>query len=172
MKGLPRSLARAKAGNEMTPRRVRYVAKDLALTVTGGASTAAGSGTVVLGGLPEGNIFFLGGLGYFQFSSTSDEVQADWQGDFGIGTTPDANATLATTDVNIIGATEIAAATAKVSPMLKVSNVTHALIDNTENDLELNINLLTDDDDVTDSEEAVFLVNGYLDLVYIVLGDD
>jgi hypothetical protein len=171
-KGLPRSLANAKAGTEQTPRRVRYTAKNLALTITGGASTAVGAGTVVLGGLPQGNILLLGGVGYLQFSSAAAAVATDWEGDFAIGTTADANSTLAAGDVDIIASTEIGAATSKVSPLIRCTRTTAAVIDNTANDLELNLNVLTDDNDVTDVTAAAFLVNGYLDLVYIVLGDD
>lgn len=172
MKGLPRSLAHAKPGNELVPRRVTYPVRDLAITVTGGASTAVGAGTAVLGGLPEGQVLILGAFCSLQFSSDSDEVAADWQGNFAIGSTADDNSTLDGTDVNVIGSTAIGAATAKLSPVVAAVKGGVVLLDNTADDLELNLNMTTADDDVTDSEEAVFTANGYVDVVYIVLGDD
>jgi hypothetical protein len=177
-KGLPYSTKRAEAGAEPAVRRVTYPVKDISLTVTAGASTNKGFGTAVLGYLPEGNILLLGGVSYLQFTTSSANAIAAWEGEYSVGTTATADATLTGgTDDNLIAVADIAAATAKASPVIRGASGTGSsntvrLLDNTAGDLELNLNMTTDDDSVTDSLTAAFTVNGYVDLVYIVLGDD
>jgi hypothetical protein len=171
-KGLPRSLANAKPGNEISPRRIRYVANSLVVSVTGGAATAKGFGTTVLGGLPEGNILVLGGIAYLKLSSTDDDVIATFGADLSIGTTATADATLDGTDVNILAETSMGTASGKATALVRNTIAALAMIDNTAADLELNLNVITDDNSVTDSLVGTFLCDGYVDLVYIVLGDD
>jgi hypothetical protein len=171
MKGLPRSLAHAKAGTEVAPKRVTYNIKNLTVNVTGGASTALGFGSAVLGGLPEGNILVLGGIAYVQLTSTDADVIATFGANIGIGTTPVSDATLTNGDVDVVSDTDMGTASAKATALVRKA-ATASLIDNTANDLELNLNVLTDDNSVTDSLVGTFLANGVLELVYIVLGDD
>ena len=111
---------------------------------------------------------------YLQFrgSGSDANLAADWEGDFSIGTTPTADATLTGTDVDIVASSPIAAATAEVSPRTRGVNATQAMFDNTDGSLELNLNLITDDNDVTDSQVVNMTVNGELHIAYIVLGDD
>lgn len=172
-KGLPRSMSR---GNPLTQEIIKQVitVRDLEITVTGGASTAAGVGTKVIGDFPEGNILFLGAVGYFQFAGSGSDaaIAADWQGDYAVGTTATADATLNGTDVDIIASTALAAATAEVSPRTRGTGATQAIFDNTDGSLEINLNVITDDDDVTDSTAVTMTVNGELHIAYIMLGDD
>lgn len=178
-KGLPRSLAHAVPGTELAPRRIRYTAKNLALTVVS-ITTGAGSGTVVLGDFPEGNILLLGGAAYLRFSTAdADITSATWNGDYAIGTTPDANVTIDTTDLDIINdgagspaAVAVGPAASKISPVTRGILNTTKLFDNTDGSLELNLNFLVDAGDIGDGATASFTVDGYVDLVYIVLGDD
>jgi hypothetical protein len=152
-----------------------FVVRDEVLTVTGGASTAAGKGSIVIGDFPEGNILFLGAVAYMQFSGSGadDNLAADWEGDFGVGTAPNSDADLGDgTDVDIISSTALAAASAEVGARTRGTNATQAIFDNTDGSLEINLNLITDDDDVTDSEDVDLTVNGELTIAYIVLGDD
>ncbi len=175
MKGLPRSLAHAIPGNEPTPRRVRYDVNALALSVVS-ITTGPGSGTVVLGGFPEGNILYLGGVSYLRFSTAdADITSATWNGDYGVGTTADANVVLDTTDINLTGTgtpAPIGPAVAKISPVTRASGGTVAVFDNTDGSLEVNLNVLVDAGDIGDGATASFTVDGYVELVYIVLGDD
>lgn len=172
MKGLPRSLAHAKPGTEVAPRRVRYEARDLIVNVTGGASTAKGFGTTVLGGLPEGNILVLGGIAYFALSSSDADVIATFGANIAIGTTPTADAVYDASDADIVSDTDMGTASSKATAIVRKAVAALAMIDNTANDLELNFNVITDDNSVTDAAVGTFLANGYLELVYIVLGDD
>jgi hypothetical protein len=153
-------------------KRTRFNLSNQTLNVTGGASTAAGFGSTTLGGLPEGNILLLGALAYVRFNSADADVIAAWDGDFSVGTTATADATLSGTDANIIAITSTGAATAKLSPQLRASNVTAAVIDNTDKTAVVTLNLITDDNSVTDSLVGTFTVAGYVEIVYAVLGDD
>lgn len=172
-KGLPRSSSRGSTQQQEIIKEVVKITNQ-AITVTGGASTAAGFGTVVIGGLPEGNILFLGATGYVDFDGSGSDANliATWDGDYSVGTTPTADATLSGTDANIIGSTATGAAVAEQGVRARGTGVTAAIFDNTDGSLELNLNLITDDNSVTDSLTSVITANGEIQLVYVLLGDD
>jgi hypothetical protein len=171
MKGLSRSLANAKAGNEKSPRRVRYDVKNASVTATA-AAAGVGFGSVVLGGLPEGNILFLGGISYLQFSTADTDVIATWSGGYGVGTTVDGDGAIAGTEEDLITEVALAAATDRVSPLTRGEKAGIAMFNNTDTSLEANLNVFVTAADMTDATTAVLTVNGYVELVYIVLGDD
>jgi hypothetical protein len=137
-----------------------------------------GAGTAVIRKLPQGNIMFLGALCYLTFTKVSGSITDTFDGDFSIGTTADANATLATTDIDIVQSTSMGAATAGVSPRIRgvtantsgilTNNVT--IFDNTAADLELNLNVLIDDAAI--SGAAVVRARGTLFLAAMKMGDD
>lgn len=172
-KGLPRSMSRGAPQRQEIIKQVIRV-EDLEITVTGGASTALGLGTAVLGDFPEGNILFLGAVSYLQFSGSGSDaaIAADWEGNYSIGTTASADTTLDGTDANIVASVALAAATAEVSPRTRSSGATQAIFDNTDGSLEINVNLTTADNDVTDSTAVTMTIDGEVHLVYVVLGDD
>lgn len=168
MKGLARSLARgSKVRNPIVKHTVKI--KDLAIEVDG--ATGVGFGTAVIGDLPEGNILFLGAVGYAQFTTADAGVTATFDGDFSVGSAPTADATLSGAEVDIIASTALGAATAKVSPRARGTNATQVILDNTDGSLELNLNLLIDDATIS-ADNVAFVANGDVFLSYIVLGDD
>lgn len=172
-KGLPRSHSRGEALKQDIIRQT-FVAKDLALTVAGAAGV--GFGSAVLGGLPEGNILLLGATSYLTFTGPiSGSLDDDWQGDYGIGSAPVADADLGdASDDDFIPSTAIGAATVEVSPRTRGASGTTeggTILDNTDGSLELNVNLLVDDADIG-ADGLVFTVDGELHIAYIVLGDD
>jgi len=145
-------------------------------TITVDASSGAGWGTVVMGDFPAGNILFLGAVSYLQFSGTGSDADLDatWEGDYSIGTTPTADNTLATTEIDIVVSTALAAATAEVSPKTRAISAngdTGEIHDNTDGSLELNVNLLIDDANIA-GVDSVITVTGELYIHYVVLGDD
>ncbi len=171
-KGLPYSLNRSVPKDTPFIRKVRYSLLNTPINVTGGSATAAGFGSVNLGGLPEGNLFVFASLSYLRFSSSDADVIATWDGDFSLGTAATADATLSALEVNFLASTSIGAATAKLSPQLRVSgSLTPFYFDNTDKG-SLFLNMLTDDDSVTDSLVGSFLINGFIDIAIGVLGDD
>ena len=169
MKGLPRSRSRGSA--QVTPiTKLNIPLRNFALTVAG--ATGVGFGSVVIAGLPAGNILLLGAVAYAQFSKNGDaDVQDAFDGDFSIGTVATADTDVADAgEADIIASTALGAATAGLSPALRATNATQAILDNTDGSLELNLNLLIDDANI--SGDATFLVNGSLHIAYIALGDD
>ena len=164
-KGLPRSMAHA--GNGSAPVGSKTIRLDGTVSVADGAP---GFGTVVIGDFPEGNISFRAAAVYLQLTTADADVIATFDGDFSIGTTPTADNALSGTDVNIIASTALGAATAKVAPVVRATNITPLMLDNTDGSLELNLNLLIDDASI--SGAADFTFDGVLYLDYTVLGDD
>jgi hypothetical protein len=171
MKGLIRTLARGKPQNQaVRKQRVKLTAK--AIQVDG--ATGVGWGTAVIGDLPEGNILILGAAAYLQFTkaAAASGIQAAFDGDYSIGTTATADATLSGTDVNIIASSALGAATAGVSPVARgISAAPGAPLDNTDGSLELNLNLLIDDANIS-ADDQDLTVTGVVDIVYVVLLDD
>lgn len=169
MKGLLRSLSRNPKRTSVVKQIIPF--NDLALSVDG--ATGVGFNAAVAADLPEGNILFLGAVAYARVTrpSTSTGIQATFDGDFSIGTTPTADATLSTTDANIVSSSPLGAATAGVSPVARGTGNTSVVLDNTDGSLELNFNLIIDDANISADDQAV-TVDGYMVLSYIVLGDD
>lgn len=170
MKGLPRSLAHG--GNKQPVRRLDLKFKDVAVSVAG--TSGVGFGSAVIGDLPEGNILLLGAVAYATFSGpTSASLVDTFDGDYGIGSTPASDATITNGDVDIVQSTALGAATAEVSPRARGTSAAATagvILDNTDGSLELNLNLLIDDADI--SGTVAMTATGVLHLSYIVLGDD
>jgi hypothetical protein len=170
-KGLPRSNSRATPNLSATMRlRIPVKAKAFNLTDPG---AAAGWGTVPLGGLPQGNVLILGAVGYLQLSSTHASVTTTFVGTMALGTTATADNALAGTEINIAPAVTSAAAVNKVGPVTRVaSTIAEAglMVDNTDNNVNVNLNVTIADAGIAAAANAV--VDGYVDLVIAVLGDD
>lgn len=167
MKGLPRSHSR---GAPQAQPIMKQVLRGKA-TITVAGATGVGFGTTALAGLPEGNILFLGAVGYVQAATTSEDVEADWEGDFGVGTTGASDGTITGTDVDILPSTAFMAATAGVSPMTRTTSATQSIIDNTNGTTNINLSILVDDADI-DADGVEFEVTYTICLSYIMMLDD
>lgn len=170
MKGLPRSMKNASPTRQAVVKQTIRVT-NLALSVDG--ATGVGFNAAVAGDFPAGNILFLGAAAYMQFTKQAGAtgIQDAFDGDYSVGTTPTADATLSSTDANVIGSSALGAATAGVSPVARGTGVTAAIFDNTDGSLELNLNLIIDDANISGDDQPV-LANGYIVVAYSVLGDD
>lgn len=148
-----------------------------AFAVTVDGATGVGWGTAVMSGLPEGNFMLLGAVANVQFSgSGADAGLGDtWAGDFGVGTTPATDGTITAGDVDIVPSTALAAATAEVSPRTRGVQADGAfcgvIFDNTASTLEVNLNLLIDDVDIS-ADGVAITADGYVIISYVMLGDD
>jgi hypothetical protein len=175
-KGLPRSLSR---GNPQLQEVIKqtFTINDT-VTITG-VEGAVDAGELVIGGLPEGNILLLGAVSYVKVDGGTDaNIINNWNGDYAIGTVPNSN----DVDVGDAGEADIipstpldAGASDKATPLTRgvsTTTLSGVIFDNTAGDLELNLNILIDDNVITDTEDGVFTVTGHLHLAYIVLGDD
>jgi hypothetical protein len=166
MKGMIRSLARNPFAQPV--RKLSIPVRNVALAIAG--TTGVGFGSVVIGDLPPGNILFLGAVAYMQFTTADGDVVATYDGDYAIGSTPTADATVTGTDADIVALTALGAATAGVSPVARGTNATQVILDNTDGSLELNLNVLIDDANISGTGD--FLVSGVLHIAFTVLGDD
>lgn len=167
MKGLVRSLSRGLSGLPIVKQNIKV--KNVPVSVAG--TTGVGFGTAVVGDFPQGNILLLGAVSYLKFSTVDADVQATFDGDYAIGTTPNADVSLTGTEVNIIPSTALGAATAGVSPEVRGASTANGVIfDNTDGSLELNLNLLIDDANISGTGDM--LANGRIHIAYVVLGDD
>lgn len=172
-KGLPRSMAHAKAGAEQSPRRVRYPIKNVTVNVAATGDADAFGTAAVVGYLPEGNVLVLGGVSYVQFTTADTDLTTTWTGKYAVGSAPmAADSTLNSTEADLIGSQPLSAATSRTSPVTRGSNATAVTLDNTDGALELNLNLVIDNTGISSGGAAAMTANGYVELVYIVLGDD
>jgi hypothetical protein len=171
-KGYPRGLSRGAPGlQEIVRQKIRLV--DLAISIAG--ASGVGFGSAVAGDLPKGNILFLGAIAYLRVSEVAAgdaDVVDTFTGNFSVGSTATADATLDTTDANFIASTALAAATAGVSPVTRGASAADPseILNNTDGSLEVNLNVTIADASI--SGTGSMLVNGYIELVYMVLGDD
>ncbi len=170
MKGYPRGLSRGDPQQqEIVKQTIAF--KDLAVEIDG--ATGVGFGSAVIGGLPEGNILLLGAVAYAAISGpTSASLGDTWSGDYGVGTTPASDGTITAGDVDVVQSTALGPAVAEVSPRTRgVTGTTGVILDNTAGDLELNLNVLVDDADIS-ADDIACTADGELKLAYIMLGDD
>lgn len=175
MKGLQRSLSRGPAALQEVYRMDHAFEQSIDIT---GVDSAVDAGTFVLGGLPQGNLLFLGAVAYVQVDGGSDaHIIDNWDGDYAIGTVPQNDVDLGDAgEADIIPSTALSAgASDKLAPSTRGASTgsEHGVIlDNTDGSLELNFNLLIDDNVITDTEDGTFTVTGVLHAAFIVLGDD
>jgi len=144
-------------------------------TIVVDGAAGIGFGTLVIGDLPDGNILLLGAVAYMAFAGAGGQatLAEAWNGDYGIGTAANGDTTITGAEIDIIGSTPLLAV-AEVTPRTRGVSVTAtnaAIIDNTDGSLELNLNLLIDDADIS-ADDLVFIVNGEVHLAFAVLGDD
>lgn len=170
-KGLPRSMARGAPQRQIVRKHTVNINHTVAVTATG---AAVGFGTTVIGDLPEGNILVLGAAGYVQLSGSGSDANLDatWDGDFSVGTSPTADVTLSGTEVDILASTALGAATAEVSPRVRAVNATQSILDNTDGAMELNLNVLVDAANIVDGATVNLTARGVLQIAYVVMLDD
>lgn len=140
---------------------------------------ADAAAVVAYGGLkvydmPAGAILMLGAVADVDLTKSSAGVNADWDGDMGVGTvTASNNATLSSTEQNIIPTTATPQAAAGATTANGKSTATeNAVLDGTTTPIDVFFNLLVDDvdHDVT-TTPCDLILNGTLTLHWINLGD-
>lgn len=171
-KGLIRSLSRGlKSRQEFI--KERYGFSGLIINVNA-ASTNPGFGTGVIADFPEGNLLFFGAGAYVSFTGPSSSNLVDtWSGDYSVATTPltDTNIS-ATSEQNIISKAAIGPAVSEVITRARGVRSTSVVLNNTDNSLELNLNLTIDGSAITNNSNVDITCEGELFLCYTILGDD
>lgn len=123
---------------------------------------------------PAGAIHIVGATADLDVTKSSAGVDADWNGDFGLGTVAASNnATLSTTEQNIIPTTATPKASASATTANGQSTATeNAVLDGTTTAKDLYLNVLVDDGDQDVTTTACNLIfNGTITLVWVNLGD-
>ena len=170
-KGLRRSASRpVNGGRNQIAVRQKFLITNATISVADGAP---GYGSAVAFRLPEGNVLIHGAIGYITLTTSDADVTETFDGDISIGTAATADGSLSGSEVNLIPSTSLGAATAKVSPRVRLaasSSTTGVTHDNTAADVVFYLNLLIDDQAI--SGAADFTANGYVEVMYTVLGDD
>tara|TARA_R110000851_G_scaffold120002_1_gene248090 strand:- start:29839 stop:30363 length:525 start_codon:yes stop_codon:yes gene_type:complete len=174
MKGLPRSLSRQnKSVAAVVKDTIDLTGRTVTVTATG---AAIGFGSTQIHDFPEGNILLLGLAGTIGFAGSGADANLTdtWSGDYGIGTTPAADATITAADVDMIASTAIGAAVAEVIAPARVASalVASLMLDNTDGSLEVNLNVLIDAANIVDSQSVILTLSGSIQIAYVVLGDD
>lgn len=175
---MPKGLARSMRRGQSRPTAaallpVQRIPFSVTLAVPDpGSAVAFGGG--IFADFPDGNILFKGAVVYLHTVTRGDtDISATFTGNFSLGTTVTADATLNSTDANIIPSTAFATGVAGVSSANRGASTTTetgAIFDNTDGSLEINLNAIIADAAI--SADSSLIVVGTLFIEYSVLGDD
>ena len=131
-------------------------------------------GSLKVADLPEGNICILGAVMDLALTLSAAGINADWDGDVGLGTAAtDNNATLASTEQDIIPTTATPQAQASATTAKAMSTSTQiSTFDGTTTAKDVYLNLLVDDadHDVTTTDTNI-ICDGTIRITYVNLGD-
>lgn len=148
--------------------------KDVAVPMVDEAGVVAYGGLKIYD-LPEGAILFLGAVANLALTKSSAGVNADWDGDFGLGTvTASNNATLSSTEQDLIPTTSTpqAASGATTAKGKSTSTEGAKILDGTGTAKDVFLNILVDDADHDVTGAACnIIVNGTITLFWTNLGD-
>jgi hypothetical protein len=120
---------------------------------------------------PKGRIRLLGGRAKFNFNWAGTTIGAGGSGDFSLGSTGTADATLGGTDADMM------ASTAMLDPFVQGrGNGTGTMVENvsfdgTTNPVDMFLNVIVDDDDVANAQSAIVKITGTIEFVWTNLGE-
>jgi hypothetical protein len=141
------------------------------LPVTVANTTGASFGGVKLFDFPKGRLLILGSTADLDFNWAGTDIAAAGSGDFALGTTISADATLGGTDVDLLPSSAMTdpfvAGVGRGVGALAAS----AQFDGTGTAKDANLNIIIDDADVSDAATDVVLVSGTITIVWGNLGD-
>lgn len=153
-------------------RQTTFTFTSCAFALTDAAGVVAYTGKKIYD-FPAGNILILGATANLTLGKSSAGVNADFDGDFSLGTvTASNNATLSSTEQNIIPTTPTPQATAGATTAKGINAAAIAPLDGTGTAVDLYLNFLVDDTDhdVT-STPCNLLVSGTVTVTWVPLGD-
>ncbi len=152
-------------------RRIRLTFEDVAIALTDEAGVVAYGGLKVID-MPEGAYVIHGAVAGLALTKSSTGVNADWDGDFSLGTvTASNNASLSSTEQNIIPTTATPQAVSGATTAKGVSTGS-VYLDGTGTPSDIYLNFLVDDADHNVGGTACnIIVNGTVDFIYSYLGN-
>lgn len=139
--------------------------------VTVANTTGASFGGVKLYDFPEGRILILGTTANLSFNWADTDIAATGSGDFSLGTTITADATIDGTDVNLLPSTGLTDPFVAGVGVGKGALAASVHIDGTGGAIDANLNIIIDDADVEDAASDIVLVSGTVTISWINLGD-
>lgn len=141
----------------------------LPISMTDEAGVVAYGGSKVYD-FPEGNILIHGATANLTLLKSGAGINADFDGDFGVGTVTATNdAALATTEQNIIPTTATPQAVAGATTAKGINAADIAPLDGTTTPVDVFLNFVIDDLDQNGG--GTLLVSGTLTLLWTSLGD-
>ena len=193
-KGLPRSLAKlyetlsagavsgeGVQGGGVPGRGIGAIQKERLVLTNTPIVMVDNAGTIAFGSLKifdvtEGLMLFHGAVMSLALTLSAAGIDVDWEGDIALGTVAASNNnTLATTEQNLIPTTAVPEAVASVTTGDGQSTGTESgsLLDGTATPVDIFLNLLVNDvdHDITSIPTNV-IVNGTIDIIYTMLGDN
>lgn len=139
------------------------------ITMTDEAGVVAYGGTKIYD-FPAGNILVLGATADLTVTKSGAGINADFDGDFALGTvTASNNNSLASTEQNLIPTTPTAQAVAGATTAKGINIAAIAPLDGTATAVDVYLNFLIDDADQNGG--GALLVSGPITLTWINLGD-
>ncbi len=154
--------------------KTRFTFTDAAIALTDEAGVVAYGGLKIYDFL-AGFILMLGAVANLTITKSSAGVNADWDGDFGLGTaTASNNNTLSSTEQNVIPTTATPQAVAGATTAQGASTNTEAakVLDGHTTPIDLYLNFLVDDaDHNVNGTPCNLIVNGTIEVSWINLGD-
>ena len=153
--------------------KTTFTFTDFAAALTDEAGVVAYSGNKIYD-CPAGVIQFIGAVADLDLTLSAAGVNADWDGDFAIGTvTASNNGTLASTEQNILPTTATPQASGSATTANGFSTASENInVDGTSTAVDVYLNFLVDDadHDVTSTPTNI-IVNGTITLFWRNLGD-
>lgn len=139
------------------------------LTMTDNASDACYGGVKIFD-FPEGNILILGCTASLAVTKSGSGINADFDGDFSVGTaTAGADATLSSTEANVIASTATPQAVSGVTTATGINTAAIDPLDGTATAKDLYLNFLVDYGDQTGG--GALLLTGTVKTTWVNLGD-
>lgn len=149
--------------------RTKITLTSLPITMTDEPGVVAYGGSKVYD-MPAGNILILGATQDLSVTKSGAGINADFDGDVGLGTTTAGNNNaLATTEQNIIPTTSTPQAVAGVTTADGINAAAIAPLDGTTTPIDIYLNFLIDDADQDGG--GTLLVSGTIIITWINLGD-
>ncbi len=139
--------------------------------VTVGNVTGASFGGVKLYDFPAGRILVLGVTADLSFNWAGTDIGLTGSGDFALGRSISADATLAGTDVDLLPSTALLDPFVDGVGTGKGALVASAQFDGTGGAISANLNIIIDDADVANAAEDIVLASGPVVIHWINLGD-
>lgn len=176
VKGLRRTIDRGNNLNFSSGfRRLRFPIVNQTLTIAA-AGAGVGFGNLSFG-LPEGYLLIHAVTAFFQLSTASANItNATFGGNSGIGTTASVAGALTGNEVNLCPSTALPAAVAKAVTGARIISGSIPILaapqDNHSKTMTMNLNVNVNAADIADATSAPFLVNGYIDAILAIMGDN